>query len=410
MEQPETYLPLYSIYSKFHFMKYQLRIVVLGLFILVSSTANTFAQKKKGGTRTSTSRTGKSSSGYGGSSYGNSGTTTSGGNTKTTTDPNAGSSSGYSSGSGTSGYSSSGYGTPPPGGAKASPGANNAPKNLSLPIKVAPPSANGIADSIVPSLRNDNAIERNLVKARTPITYEHIREDDAVYRQRVWREIDAREKINLPFRYSAKEDNGSQRFIDILIYAVKAGDVTVFNADDDRFTTPLTKDQVMKKISGGKDTSETYDVNTGEVNGYEVRDKPVEADSIYRFRLKEEWIFDKESSRMFVRILGIAPIMRKCYAGGAICDDDILFWAYYPDLRPTLAKYDVYNGKNFGGRMSWEELFESRFFSSYITKSTLENPYDRSLKEYIKDPLFRLLEGENIKEKIFNYEQDLWSY
>ncbi|MEY3508163.1 MAG: Gliding motility associated protein GldN, partial [Bacteroidota bacterium] len=25
-------------------------------------------------------------------------------------------------------------------------------------------------------------------------------------------------------------------------------------------------------------------------------------------------------------------------------------------------------------------------------------------------PLFRLLEGENIKERIFNYEQDLWSY
>ena len=409
MEQPETYLPLYSIYSKFHFMKYQLRIVVLGLVILIFSTENTFAQKKKGGTRTSTSRTGKSSSGYGGSSYGSSGTTTSGGNTKTTTNPNAGSSSGYSSGSGTSGYSSSGYGTPPPGGAKAST-SSNAPKNLSLPIKIAPKGASGIADSIVPSLRNDNAIERNLVKARTPIVYEHIREDDAVYRQRVWREIDAREKINLPFRYSAKEDNGSQRFIDILIYAVKSGDVTVFNADDDRFTTPLTKDQVMKKISGGVDTSETYDINTGEVNGYEVREKPVEGDSIYRFRLKEEWIFDKESSRMFVRILGIAPIMRKCYAQGAICDDEILFWAYYPDLRPTLAKYDVYNGKNFGGRMSWEELFESRFFSSYITKSTLENPYDRSLKEYIKDPLFRLLEGENIKEKIFNYEQDLWSY
>ncbi len=393
-------------------MKHQLRIAVFVSFILVASMNHSFSQKKKGGTRSSSSRTGSSSSGYGGSAYGSPSSTTSGGNTKTTksttTDPNAGSASGYNSG-----YSSgtSGYGTPP-GGAKAAGGSQSGgtPKNLSLPIKVAPPSASGIADSIIPSLRNDNAIERNLVKARTPLTYEHIREDDAVYRQRVWREIDAREKINLPFRYSAKEDNGSQRFIDILIYAVKAGDVTVFNADDDRFTTPLTKDQVMKKISGGRDTSETYDVNTGEVNGYEVRDKPVEADSIYRFRLKEEWIFDKESSRLFVRILGIAPIMRKCYAGGAICDDEILFWAYYPDLRPTLAKYEVYNGKNFGGRMSWEELFESRFFSSYITKSTLENPYDRSLKEYIKDPLFRLLEGENIKEKIFNYEQDLWSY
>ena len=113
---------------------------------------------------------------------------------------------------------------------------------------------------------------------------------------------------------------------------------------------------------------------------------------------------------MFVRILGIAPIMIKYTSTGMPIGDITLFWAYYPDLRPTLAKYEVYNGKNFAGRMSWEELFESRFFSSYITKSTLDNPFDKSLREFIKDPLFRLLEGENIKEKIFNYEQDLWSY
>ena len=67
------------------------------------------------------------------------------------------------------------------------------------------------------SLRNDASIELNLVKDRTPLAYEHIREDDAVYRQRVWREIDVHEKINLPFVYKANEDNGNQRFISILL-------------------------------------------------------------------------------------------------------------------------------------------------------------------------------------------------
>src|ERR1700726_2970233 len=65
------------------------------------------------------------------------------------------------------------------------------------------------------SLRNDAIIERNLVKDRTPLVYEHIREDDAVYRQRVWQEIDVHEKMNLPFVYKATEDNGNQRFINI---------------------------------------------------------------------------------------------------------------------------------------------------------------------------------------------------
>ncbi|MEJ7672627.1 MAG: hypothetical protein WKF59_07925 [Chitinophagaceae bacterium] len=34
----------------------------------------------------------------------------------------------------------------------------------------------------------------------------------------------------------------------------------------------------------------------------------VNLDSFYKFRIKEEVIFDKESSRLFWRILGIAPV------------------------------------------------------------------------------------------------------
>jgi gliding motility associated protien GldN len=300
-----------------------------------------------------------------------------------------------------SGYST-GYGNTPAGASGNQPLAN-------VPIVVAKGGSTGIGDSVMPSLRTDNAIDRNLVKDRTPLAYEHIREDDAVFKQRVWREIDTREKMNLPFRYAANEDNGNQRFISILFDAIQSGNVTAFSGDDDRFTVPLTKEKVAQAITGGLDTIPVTDLD-GNVVRYDVRQKQVDPDSIYRYRLKEEWIFDKESSRMFVRILGIAPIMMKYTSSGIPIGDVTLFWAYYPDLRPTLAKYEVYNGKNYAGRMSWEELFESRFFSSYITKSTLDNPFDRTLKEFIKDPLFRLLEGENIKDKIFNYEQDLWSY
>jgi hypothetical protein len=88
-----------------------------------------------------------------------------------------------------------------------------------------------------------------------------------------------------------------------------------------------------------------------------------------------------------------------------------MFWIYYPDLRPMLVKREVYNPKNMGmGRMTWEELFESRMFSSYIVKSTFDNPGNDPIRSYIKDPILALLEGDNIKEKIFNFEQDLWSY
>ena len=320
-----------------------------------------------------------------------------------------------------SGYGSSGYGTQPtqqqPPAQSSGYGNNNQQQQtnqpqVNIPIVVVQSTGNSAMDTIIPSLRNDASIERNLIKDRQPLAYEHIREDDAVYRQRVWRELDTREKMNLPFRYSADEDNGNQRFISIILKAIRDREITAFDPMgglDDRFTTPLTPQAVMEAFSGGVDTVPVYDLQ-GNIERYEVRTREVDPDSIYQFRIKEEWVFDKESSRMFVRILGICPIKPQYTSSGVFVGMVPLFWIYYPDARGVLSRYEAFNGKNFGARMTWEELFENRMFSSYITKSTMDNPYDRRLKDYIKDPILRLLEGENIKDKIFNYEQDLWSY
>jgi gliding motility associated protien GldN len=271
-------------------------------------------------------------------------------------------------------------------------------------------------DSLRISLRPDAAIDRNLVKSRTPLAYEHIREDDAWYRERVWREIDIREKMNIAFRYKAEDDNGNQRFINILLRAVRKGDVTAFDPNvDDRFTTPMTVSRVGEAISGKCDSVQVIDWAKDPLGSKGIfKDSLVcrefNPDDIVKFRLKEEWVFDKESSRMHTRILVIAPIKTYVDDAGNVLGESPLFWVYYPDLRPILSLYDVYNGKNFGGRMSWEELFESRYFSSFIVKSTIENPYDMFIKQYINDNILKLLEGDNIKTKIFNFEQDLWSY
>jgi gliding motility associated protien GldN len=266
------------------------------------------------------------------------------------------------------------------------------------------------------SLRNEAAIELNLVKDRTPLAYEHIREDDAVYRQRIWRELDVHEKMNLPFVYKANEDNGNQRFISILLNLIKSGDVTAFDATvDDRFTTPMTFRQIAENLVGKPKTIQVpnFDVDPDGSKGI-MKDTTIQVDFdpdiVERYEIKEEWVFDKESSRMQVRILGIAPLKSILNADGSFRATTPIFWVYYPDLRPSLAKYEAYNGKNYGARMSWEELFESRMFSSRIIKSTVDNPGDNFIAGYVKDPILQLLEGDDIKEKIFNYEQDLWSY
>ena len=152
----------------------------------------------------------------------------------------------------------------------------------------------------------------------------------------------------------------------------------------------------------------------GEIVRVDRKRNEISLDSFYKFRIKEEVIFDKESSRLFWRILGIAPLKSVIsQETGAYLGEQELFWVYYPDMRAVFAKSNVYNGKNYGARMSWEELFESRMFSGRIVKSTIENPGDKYIKEYgglTNKPILQLLEGERVKEKIFNYEQDLWEY
>jgi gliding motility associated protien GldN len=290
-----------------------------------------------------------------------------------------------------------------------------APQDTTKPAPVLP-VADVKLDTIRRSLRNDATIERQLVKDRTPLPYLHIREDDAVYRQRVWREVDVHEKMNLPFVYRAVEDNGSQMFINILLQAIKSGEITAFDANvDDRFTTPMTFSQISGLLVPKAESIQIPDTkNDPDGSKGTMKDTTIvhewNPDVVVRYLIKEEWVFDKQTSRLYARILGICPEKAVVNPDGSLRAVAQLFWVYYPDLRPMLAKFEAYNGKNYGARMSWEELFESRMFASRIVKSTIDNPADLPISGYIRDNILQLLEGENIHEKIFNYEQDLWSY
>ena len=277
-----------------------------------------------------------------------------------------------------------------------------------IPIVV---DTSGVTDNTVKkSLRNDNAFDKTGLMERTPLPYEHLRWDDALFAEKVWREIDLREKINQVFRYEAQDDNGSQIFVDMLLKAVNSGEITAFS--NDRFSTPMSLNEISDLTVGTADTvAQTAIDDPSKVIKYVVTKASFDPKSVVKIRIKEEWVFDREASRMFVRILGIAPLKTLFLPNGQERGTTAMFWVYYPDLRPMLAKFEVYNPKNMGmGRMTWEELFESRMFSSYIVKSTLDNPGNKNIRLYVKDPILALLEGDNIKDRIFNYEQDLWSY
>lgn len=265
-----------------------------------------------------------------------------------------------------------------------------------------------VSDTPRKSLRVDGVTSKNSVRDRVPIAYDNIREDDKFWEKRVWQVIDIREKMNLPFQYNVEDENGiNQLFINILLASIKSGEITAFNPIDDRFTTPMTWEEIQTKTSGEERTVRSIDPVTGEEKMVTTRDE-FDPRTIVQYKIKEVWVFDKEASALKTRILGIAPMVSRMNEDGSLRASIPLFWVYYPDLRPVLAKYDVYNQNNDAASMSWEDLFEMRFFSSFVIKEN--NAYNREIKDYIKDGVMRLLEGQAIKDKIFNKEQDLWQY
>ena len=246
----------------------------------------------------------------------------------------------------------------------------------------------------------DDVVPKRLIFERQVLPYEPLREADIPWEKRIWRVIDTREKLNLPFRYP------EQPFFTLLAEAAENGELKVF--EDDKFKEMLTPEEVGSKLVS-MDTSIVYDPVTYEEE-VKITRSEINPNDIKRYRLKEIWFFDKESSRMMVRILGIAPI-KEYYDEdtGAFKYEAPLFWVYYPESREALSRYTVFNEFNDASVITWYDLFEMRKFSSYIYKKS--NVHDvRLIDVYPNDGVDRLFESQRIESELFNWEHDLWTY
>lgn len=248
----------------------------------------------------------------------------------------------------------------------------------------------------------DDIIDRRAVVEQRVLSYEPIREADIVWQKKIWRVIDTREKMNQIFM----EPN--RPFFVILKEAAERGDIKIF--DEDNFKKILTKELLDKKLHS-VDTQEIYnpDTYTSEIK---IVQNDIDFNDIKTYRVKELWYFDKESSRLGCRILGIAPIKIEVDESTGLAKYEApMFWAYYPELRKVLAKERVFNDKNDIAPGTWGDVMDGRFFSSYIFKES--NVQDIRLQDIFKgeeDGVKLLMESEKIKNKLLDFEHDLWVY
>ena len=237
------------------------------------------------------------------------------------------------------------------------------------------------------------------MEEREILPYEPIREADIFWEKKVWRVIDIREKMNLPFAYP------EMPFFTIIMDAAVNGEIDTYSTEDDKFTYKLEPDEVAS-MGASVDTVITFDPETYEENIAVVRND-LNPEDVKRYRVKEIWFFDEESSTVQVRILGIAPLKDVTDDNGNFRYEQPMFWVYYPNIRELLARHNVFNPGNDSSNITWEDLMERRYFSSYIMKQS--NVYDRRLQDYLTG-VDLLLEADKIKNELFNFEQDLWSY
>jgi gliding motility associated protien GldN len=250
-----------------------------------------------------------------------------------------------------------------------------------------------------PNAPLDGVVEKKLTMEKQLVDYDPVRENDIMWEKRIWRVIDTREKMNLPFTYP------EEPFIKILLDGVKAGTIRGFSAIDDKFSKQMTAEEISKQLYK-IDSIPIENPETGEVT-VSIVQNDLDLTTIKRFRVKEVWFFDKELSRLRNRILGIAPLRDVTDDAGNFLYELNMFWVYYPECRDYLSRHTAFMEGNDANPMTWEDLLEKRIFSSYIFKES--NVFDRRIQEYATG-VDMLVEGEKIKQGIFNFEHDLWSF
>jgi gliding motility associated protien GldN len=248
-----------------------------------------------------------------------------------------------------------------------------------------------------------------------PLEYGYVDDRDILFSKMTWEKVVLDERANFPLYYPIDTNNiGSDRrsLYDVLMKSIKSGKIENIY-DDSYFTTKRTLKDVeatLVKI----DTTEMgiEQLNAGEELSLEyINRRDITAADIVEYHIKGLWYFDKRQAEMKYRLLGIAPVAPDVNFIDSDQPDLVpLFWVFFPDAREVLHQAKSFNNENSSMPFSFDHILNARRFQGYIYQE--ENVQgDRKITEYVsQNALMQLLESERIKNKIRNFELDMWTY
>lgn len=257
-----------------------------------------------------------------------------------------------------------------------------------------------------------------------PLPYGYVMDRDILMGKRVWEIIDLDERVNFPLYYPVEKDLGPDRkpLYDVLKKAIRDSVITEVY-DDSYFNTKKTLKDIEQSLfaidttDGGREQmNEDYDAYmAGEkkIDEQYIVKTEIQADLVKSYKVVGYWYFDKRQGELKYRMLGICPVVPdvQIYKDNPDTDEMVeLFWVYFPAAREVLHKAKAFNNRNSAMPFSFDHLLNSRRFSGVIYIE--ENVYaDRQIQDYMKENAqMQLLESERVKEKIRDFEQDMWNY
>ena len=281
-----------------------------------------------------------------------------------------------------------------------------------------------------------------------PLEYGYVGDRDILMSKKTWEIIDLDERLNFPLYYpidTGSIGNDRRSLYDVLIKGIKSGKITEVYADS-YFKEKRTLKDMEKSFTRIDTTDAGREEMNVDINAYKTRvvaktkvtgkgknkvktttmdtiraSKTISPEYINRtditsidvsdYKVVGLWYFDKRQSDLRYRILGICPVIPDVYTMDKEEKEYIdLFWIFYPGARELLHEWKAFNDKNSSMPVSFDHLLNTRHFNATVYKE--ENVYnDREISDYMKDnALMQLIESERVKDKVRNFEQDMWNY
>lgn len=254
-----------------------------------------------------------------------------------------------------------------------------------------------------------------------PLEYGYVGDRDILFSKMVWEKVVLDERANFPLYFPVEDNLGDDRksLYQVLRENMESGMIPKVYADsyftEERTLEDLEASLTMTRITdAGIDYMNENGVGEDELPEEYVIRRTIAPADINSYLIKGLWYFDKRQGELKYRILGIAPAAPDVN----FIDDEnsensepiAMFWIFFPEVRDILHEAKAFNNSNSASPISFDHLLNSRRFHGLIYKE--ENVYgDREVKEYIaENALMQLLESERIKDKIRDFEQDMWSY